>query len=149
MRLIELQSPNGKSLRKVTEPVTNIETQVVPYLRAAFELLQKRKGVGLAATQIGVPYAWFIDILGIPYINPETIQTEGKPSLLVEGCLSLPDKFYNVLRYDAITISFVTLQNEKEKLRFTGFDAQVIQHEIDHLNGVLISDKGDRKYAGE
>lgn len=95
------------------------------------------KGYGLAAIQIGVPlqYAWFqYDGREYELINPHIIFSQGFQTK-TEGCLSIPDKTFDVPR--SVKIEYI---NDGKKKRAKGKLAQIIQHEIDHMNGILISD---------
>jgi peptide deformylase len=128
--------------------VTDIETQVKPYLDEAIHILKREDGVGLAAPQIGIPYAWYVDKLSVPYINPQIIESSDETSVF-EGCLSVPERWYSTQRYGKITLRFTNLDGNEEILRFSGLSAWVAQHECDHLSGVLVCDHGERVYKGE
>jgi peptide deformylase len=96
------------------------------------------KAVGLAAPQIGVNWRIFL-ALGEIYINPRIVGTHGRVTIRREGCYSLePRRFdYMAPRFRSITISWIDLKGEKHTKRFHRYDAQVIQHEMEHLDGVL------------
>ena len=108
---------------------------------------KKHKGVGLAAPQIGRNLNLAIinlqefDLPAFPIINPQVTSKSFKKTFLEEGCLSIPRKFGLVKRPEKITVKFFDLNGKMLKLKLDGFVAKVFQHEIDHLNGVLISDK--------
>lgn len=95
--------------------------------------------VGMAANMIGVNkriIAFSVGPMNIPLINPVIVKRAG-PYEAEEGCLSL-DGVRKATRYQSITVEFLGRNFEKQKQTFTGFPAQIIQHEIDHCNGVLI-----------
>lgn len=150
MGLVTLNSPKGKTLRKPCEPVTDVETQVKPYLDEALHILRREQGVGLAAPQMGVPYRWYIDLAGVVHINPEIVHTDELQEM-VEGCLSLPGQYYRTNRYRVVTLRFTNLDGEEFTADMEDMNAYIAQHEVDHLNGVLLRDKPEatRFYAGD
>lgn len=111
--------------------------------------LDKKKGVGLAAPQVSVKKRLFIT--KIPndefrvFINPEIIQTSQDVERAEEGCLSIPGVWGNVVRPVSVTIQAHNLDGKIFKINAGGVLARVIQHEFDHLNGVLFIDKLDEK----
>lgn len=104
--------------------------------RQVFMLMKQAGGIGLAGPQIGIPQRFFVTGNGFVFCNP-TIVPHGNKVEVVESCLSLPGQSFKVLRYDKVFIEsdFVTIQ-------FEGFWAFVVQHEYDHLDGILIDVKG-------
>jgi peptide deformylase len=106
-----------------------------------FALMRKQKGIGLAAPQVGISKRFFIIEMeeGEPYvfINPEIIQTSATQAIGEEGCLSLPGLFTEVARYTEITVQAENQQRKLFRLKAKGLLAVCIQHEYDHLNGVL------------
>ena len=95
---------------------------------------------GLAAVQIGYYKRAIVVKIGdqyIPFINPIIIKRSGKPYRAIEGCLSLAGT-RDVKRYQSITVSFYDRNGKIKTQTYTGYVAQVIQHECDHLDGVLI-----------
>lgn len=150
MGLVTLNSPNGKILRKVCEPVTDVDTQVKPYLDEALHILRREAGVGLAAPQMGLLYRWYIDLAGVVHINPEIVDAS-EPQEMVEGCLSLPERYYKTNRFRVVTLKFTDLDGEEFTAEMEDMNAYIAQHELDHLNGVLLHDKpeAERFYAGD
>jgi peptide deformylase len=104
--------------------------------------MYSRKGIGLAAPQVGTLCRVIIADIGeglISMINPEILTGFGE-DYLEEGCLSLPETTVNVKRQQSVFVRFID-KNEKEKeSELDGLTARVVQHEIDHLNGMLIID---------
>jgi len=104
-------------------------------------------GIGLAAPQIGKNLNLAIinleayNLPAFPIINPKIVSHSFKKTEMEEGCLSIPGKFGVVKRPEKITVKFYTPEGKKVKLEVDGLAAKVFQHEIDHLNGVLILDK--------
>lgn len=148
MGLVTLHGPKGKSLRNKTEPVTDIETQVLPYTAEAIRILTREQGVGLAAPQMGVPYAWYLDVSGAFRINPFILAAE-EPQEMVEGCLSLPQKWYRKTRFKKVTLQFTDTSGEIQNEELEDIMAFIAQHETEHLSGIILADSGERVYAGE
>jgi peptide deformylase len=148
MGLVKLNGPNGKSLRNQTVHVTDIETQVLPYTEEALHILKREQGVGLAAPQIGVPYAWYVDLSGNFRINPLILESE-EPQEMVEGCLSLPDKWYRKTRFKNVVLGYTDISGVECQEELKDLLAYIAQHETEHLSGQILSDTGQRVYAGE
>ena len=111
------------------------------------EAMEKYKGIGISAIQIGIP--WRIFLAGRPselFINPRIIEKSSIMKQDWEGCLSCPDLKVRVKRSHSVVMEYDTFNESGEyitvKRKFKGFDARVVQHEFDHLNGILITDKG-------
>ena len=106
-------------------------------------------GVGLAATQIGLKESFFVAQTpnGKFYaiFNPRITKTE-EPILLEEGCLSVPDRYGEIERYDKVTLEGQDQNGKPIKVKAWGLLAQVFQHETDHLHGALYIDKAKRHY---
>ena len=148
MGLVTLNSPKGKLLRKPCETVDDVATQVVPFLEEAMSIVERVDGIGLAAPQMGVMRRWYLDKLGKVYINPEITESSDVMSI-TEGCLSLPDRWYLSERASKITLKFTSIDGEEETLDFSDTSAYMAQHEIDHLNGILVSDHAERLYKDD
>ena len=117
--------------------------------------VKRFKGIGLAAPQIGKNLNLAIialdiyDIPAFPIINPKIISRSFKKIELEEGCLSLPGKFAMVKRPHKIKVKFFDRMGKAHKIKLDGMLAKVFQHEIDHLKGILINDKWDKKTVHE
>jgi peptide deformylase len=103
--------------------------------------MKAEKGLGLAANQIGVMLRVFVMYDGTVMVNPRITEFKGFRQHMREGCLSLPGKSYSVERFTEVNVSYQDIEGTNHTEHCTGIDAQLIQHEIDHLNGELISDK--------
>lgn len=102
------------------------------------------KGVGIAAPQIGVGYRLAIIQTKdgpFPIVNPTIINHGKKSNIEEEGCLSIPGVFGTVRRWDELTLEFLDRQGQIQSLQASGFMARVLQHEVDHLDGILFIDK--------
>ena len=90
---------------------------------------------GMAAPQIGYPYRMFV-AKGMLFVNPKAFTLMGQTYETTEGCFSIPGKVHRVKRYEKVQIDI-----DSQLVNFSGYMAQVIQHEYDHIMGVLISDR--------
>ena len=141
-----------QSLREKSKTVKKIDKKIRELIKDMWETLEAQKdpeGVGLAAPQVGKNIRLFIlkfEGEKRTIINPKVIARakektkykKGKRPL--EGCLSLPHYYSPIDRPKWITIEYTNEKGERKKEKFTGFLAQIIQHEMDHLNGVLFVD---------
>ncbi len=135
--------PN-KILKEKTEEVKEINKEVKELVKIMKQIMQENNGVGLAANQIGKNLAIFVaeDKNKIhTFINPKIVKFIGKEEIVEEGCLSLPKIWGYLKRYPEVIIEYQNLFGKKKKMRAKGLLAQIIQHEIDHLNGELFIDK--------
>ena len=137
-----------KHLRAVSKPVARIDADIKTLVADMFETMYDAPGVGLAAVQIGVPKRVVtIDATRgeeekkpIALINPEILWTSEEKSIIEEGCLSIPEFIDEVERPQRIKARFTNLKGETVEVEAEGLFARVLQHEIDHLNGVLFID---------
>jgi peptide deformylase len=131
-------------LRQPTHPVAEFNESLSNLIQDMFDTMKEKKGVGLAAPQIGI----LRKIIVVSYkkrqfalLNPEIVKSSGnEPG--EEGCLSIPKVHVMVTRATYIEVIATTVRGKSIKLKERGFVARIIQHEIDHLNGTLIIDKG-------
>jgi peptide deformylase len=127
-------------LRKKAQFVENIDGRVKDVADRMAEVMYAHRGVGLAAPQIGILSRIFIVDIGEGcrvLINPEIAGGEGE-SVMEEGCLSLPGIEVPVHRREKVFIRGWSLKGNEENLELFGLTGRVYQHEIDHLNGILI-----------
>ncbi len=153
-----LQSGDPK-LREISKPVAKIDAkilEIIKDLRDTLKLQKDPEGVGLAAPQIGKNLRIFVAIykdLDRVVINPEIIETKLEKTKTVnkdpkkakqeilEGCLSLPNYYGPLKRIGSIKIKYLNELGKEVQEEFKNFDAQIILHEIDHLNGILFLDR--------
>ena len=134
-------------LRKQCGDVEDIFS-VFPLVEDMFDTMYEEDGIGLAANQIGEDLNLFvIDISHTDeaekpriFINSKIIDKKGE-CLSVEGCLSIPGIQVELKRSEFITLQYYSLEGEQKKREFNGLLARAIQHEMDHLNGILIVDR--------
>jgi len=116
------------------------------------ETMSEKDGIGLAANQIGILKRIVViaDKEGpLILINPEIIEKSWLKNIMEEGCLSVPGVFGTVKRHKKITVAAINSRGETLKLKAEGMLARVIQHEIDHLDGILFIDKVIKYTEGE
>ena len=133
-------------LRDVCHPVERFDRWLSDVLDEMLTLMRTHKGIGLAAPQVGITQRLFVaEIQGQPLClaNPTIVMGSGIDQM-VEGCLSLPGVHTNVRRNWQIEVQGFDAQGRKRKHRVDGLWARVVQHETDHLDGVLICDKAYR-----
>lgn len=125
----------------VVDPLAPEIQELIPKM---VKTMYKEKGVGLAAPQIGLSIRLAIaEADGKVYtlINPEITSLSQEKVLFEEGCLSLPGQYFSIVRSSELTLKYRDERGLPKKLRATGFLAIVIQHEVDHLDGILICDR--------
>lgn len=148
MGLLRVNGPNGKRLRSLSSEVTDPSIEVEPYVEEAYRVMSRESGIGIAAPQIAVFYRWYVTpTMGI-VINPTITNKENSVSI-IEGCVSIPGKWFETTRYKNITLEYYDIEMNHNVKEYEDYESFVVQHEVDHLDGILISDHGERKYSGE
>lgn len=135
---------DNQTLRQKSLPVKKIDAEVRSFISQMQDIMKKNDGIGLAAIQIGNPLRVVVCEVNdkiYSLINPEITKLSSKTSVLEEGCLSLPNFYGEVERSEKIIVKATNLEGKKIKLKAFGLLARVLQHEIDHLDGVLFIDK--------
>ncbi|NLY47153.1 MAG: peptide deformylase [Tissierella sp.] len=143
MALRNIRLEGDPILRKKSRPVEEMTDRIKVLLDDMVETMDHADGVGLAAPQVGVLRRIVIIDIGegpIKMINPEFIETEGS-YIDIEGCLSIPNKAGTVERPERVKIKYLDEHWEENILEGTGLLAKAICHEIDHLDGILYTDK--------
>jgi peptide deformylase len=146
-----------KRLRLESEPVAKIDAAVRKLVEDMFDTMYEAPGIGLAAIQIGEPRRIVTMDLAKKdepkqpqvFINPELIGTSGDKNIHEEGCLSIPEYYEEVARPAAVKVRYLDLEGKQREIDADGLLATCIQHEIDHLNGVLILERGSRDQRKE
>ncbi|QEE42454.1 MULTISPECIES: peptide deformylase [unclassified Methylobacterium] len=135
-------------LRRVSDPVGPITPEIRTLVADMFETMYDAPGVGLAAIQVGVAKRVVtIDTSkeeGVRdarvFIDPEIVWASEEKRVYDEGCLSIPEYYAEVERPDRVRVKFRDIEGEVQEIEADGLLATCIQHEIDHLNGVLFID---------
>ena len=137
-----------KQLRSVSKPVVKISDDIRTLVADMFETMYEAPGIGLAAIQVGVQARVIVMDLSKReaeaeprvFINPEITWSSEEQSLYEEGCLSIPDVHEDVERPARVKIRYLDLEGKPHEEDAEGLFSTCIQHEVDHLNGVLFID---------
>ena len=135
-------------LRKKCEPLEKVDSDTKKLMDDMLETMYAAPGIGLAAVQVGIlKRLVVIDISKgeekkkpLFLINPQIIHKSEKTSVYEEGCLSLPGQFAEIERPAKCTIKYIDYNGKEKDLKADGLLATCIQHEVDHLNGILFID---------
>ncbi|GAA3368613.1 peptide deformylase [Streptomyces sannanensis] len=136
-------------LHSLCEPVTDFGPSLARLVDDMFATMYAANGVGLAANQVGVPLRVFVydcpddeDIRHLGHVvNPRLVEADGVVVRGPEGCLSLPGLEAGTERYDHAVVEGVTVDGEPVRVAGTGFFARCLQHECDHLDGTVYTDR--------
>lgn len=128
------------ALHQPAEKITDIDGQLWQLVVRMRATLIAQQGAGLAAPQVGRPLALVVTAAGDVVINPH-VEPHGRLIAGPEGCLSLPGRVYEVERAKRCVLTGFNLAGEEVAVGLNGFHARLWQHELDHLNGVLISEQ--------
>ena len=151
--IVEVPDPR---LREISKPVEAVDAEVRALVADMFETMYEAPGIGLAAIQVGVPLRILVIDLQEPanpedpeskpvrdprvFINPEIVEHSDHDVPYLEGCLSVPDQYAEVDRPDRIRARWLDLDGKPRDEEIAGLLATCLQHEMDHLNGVLFID---------
>ncbi len=148
MALLPIITAPDPRLKRIAKPVARVDDELRQLMDDMLETMYRAPGIGLAAPQVGVLKRLVVLDLSKegedrrPYVlaNPELTWVSGEDAAYEEGCLSLPDHYAEVVRPSSIELSYLDRDNERRKLSAEGLLATCIQHELDHLDGVLFVD---------
>ncbi|TMI83048.1 MAG: peptide deformylase [Bacillati bacterium ANGP1] len=143
MEIITVDSPKAGLLRRRSQPVRVVTPDVRALMDQMFEMLQVAHGLGLAAPQIGVGRRVFVAKIAdrqIALADPEILHQEGEV-VATEACLSIPGLLGDVPRAQRVTVRGRNRRNRFVTIEAAGLLARVLQHEIDHLNGILFTER--------
>jgi len=148
--MLEILTIGEETLRKPAQPVDSFGSELKLLADAMIDTMHEDGGIGLAAPQIGVPKRLFVVHLQDEdprvFVNPEIIETSQETCVQEEGCLSIPGVYADVHRPEGITLQARDVAGKVFTLTASGMLARVIQHEYDHLRGVLFIDRlGDEQ----
>lgn len=152
MAIRSLRFKGDEILSKKAKEVDNIDDKVKELANDMLDTMYKNDGIGLAACQVGMLKAIIVyDVeyideknpkkVPVVMINPKITSMSKSTVLVEEGCLSFPNVFENVHRYEKITVEYIDLNGKKHTKHAKGMEAIVIQHETDHLNGIVFLDR--------
>ncbi len=144
MSLMQIRKIGDPVLRTKTNKIDEVTKKTNDLIDNMFETMYAEDGVGLAAPQVGIlKRIAVVDIREgnkIVLINPEIIEEEGK-TIREEGCLSIPGETGDVIRSEKIKVRSLDREGNEIEFKAEGLEARAIQHEIDHLDGILFIDK--------
>jgi peptide deformylase len=140
--LLQLHLLGSPVLRQHSDVVPSVDDNVRRLIADMFETMDAAKGIGLAANQVGV--ARRVAVVDVDddrfvLVNPRIVETEGRASA-EEGCLSIPDIYADVTRPDRVVVEALDAEGQAYRKEAVGLKARAIQHEIDHLDGILFLD---------
>ena len=156
MAILRIYETPDAVLRQISTPVEKVDEELRVLIADMFETMYEAPGIGLAAVQVGVPKRLLVMDLQEPenpddpespvvkeprvFINPEILSHSDHEVPYLEGCLSVPDQYAEVLRPDQIRARWLDEHGEKHEEDLDGLLAICLQHEMDHLEGVLFID---------
>ena len=151
--IIKLPDP---LLKKTSQPVERVDDELRGLVDDMLATMYDAPGIGLAAVQIGIPRRLLVvDIAKddqpkspMAFINPEIVWSSDDLSEYEEGCLSIPEVFDNIQRPAEVRVSYLDRFGKQHEEVYDGLMATVLQHEIDHLNGILFIDYLSRLKRG-
>lgn len=144
MAIRSIRQEGDEILKKKSKEITDVDDRIRELLDDMVETMHKYDGVGLAAVQVGILKRAIVIDIGdehgiIKLINPVIIKSKGKQRV-EEGCLSFPNKFVKVERPNEVVVEGLDEYGEKITIKGKELLAQALLHEIDHLNGVVLTD---------
>lgn len=132
-------------LSEKAHEVTEFDHSLEQLIQGMHEVMLRNNGIGLAASQVGIPRRLFIVGIGDEplrvFINPHIIARSQETTEFEEGCLSFPGLYFNVVRPLAVDIEAIDMHGKPLRISADGLLARVIQHEYDHLDGILFIDR--------
>ena len=148
MALLPIVTAPDPRLKTRSAPVETVDDEVRRLMDDMLETMYAAPGIGLSAIQVNIPRRIVvIDVARegetaqpIFMVNPEIVQMSDDGAVYDEGCLSLPDHFAEIERPESVRVSFVDREGKSRSLEADGLLSRCIQHELDHLDGVLFTD---------
>ena len=148
MAIKEIITVPNPLLKTVSKSVDTIDNEILDILDDMLETMYAAPGIGLAAIQIGIPKRLLVIDIGRDienrdphfFINPEILNPAEEISSFEEGCLSVPGVWEEIERPNECNVRFLDVNGNEKNVRYSGMMATVIQHEMDHLNGIVFVD---------
>ena len=145
MSVQQIRTYGDPVLRSATKEITEIDGRLVALVETMIETMYAAPGVGLAANQIGIQKRLFVYDIGegpIAVVNPRIVESDGEWTY-EEGCLSVPGLSWEITRPDAVHLVGIDLDGNEISVETDEFEARVFQHELDHLEGILLIERLD------
>lgn len=150
MSLLPITLYGDKILRRKTAKITTVDNKTIELIRNMFHTMRNANGIGLAANQVNVDKQIFVvdiskvegyeDAKPLTLINPKIINRSDRKNKMEEGCLSIPDIRAEIERPAEITITYQDTELKEHTIKADDILARVMQHEFDHLQGILFID---------
>lgn len=151
LTILDIRKAGDKVLKEQAAPVAKIDRRIKKLLDDMAQTMYEASGVGLAAPQVGASLRVVVIDAGeglLELVNPVVVAGEGCEAG-TEGCLSIPGVYGEVERYAKVTVEGLNREGRKVTVNGTGLLARALQHEIDHLDGVLFIEKATTMYKGQ
>lgn len=151
MAVLPILKVGNPILKKQSNPISKIDKNIKKLIQDMFDTMAEAEGVGLAAPQVGENVRLIVLNMGdgpFEIINPVIVDEVGE-QVGVEGCLSVPGFYGDVTRFLQVTVGGINSKGKKVKVTGEGLLARALQHEIDHLDGVLYLDRAEALYKQE
>lgn len=160
MTIREIITIPDPRLKIKAKKITNFDKDLHLLIDDMIETMREAPGVGLAAPQIGISQQLFVAEYGDDedpeiepklyiFINPEIKKSSEDTEMGLEGCLSVPEFLGDVERHASVTVKAMNKHGRKFKIKASGWLARILQHEIDHLNGIVFPDIAEKLYSPE
>jgi len=145
--ILNLVTPNDPILHNPVEEFDPSSIDLEDVVASMFATMYHYRGVGLSANQVGLPYRMFV--MGTPdmelvFINPKIRSLSGDLEVAEEGCISHPGLFIKIKRHQEVRLMHSNMQGQSQALTYKGMTARIIQHEMDHLDGVDYQRRANR-----
>ncbi|MGN1012728.1 MAG: peptide deformylase [Clostridia bacterium] len=151
MAIREIRKDGDDILEKKCREVEKVDQKIIELGQDMLDTMYKNDGIGLAASQVGILKRVIVyDVRYIQedgkkeghiLINPKITSRSKSMIEVEEGCLSFPDIYENVLRHEKVTVEYTDIEGKKRKINAKDIEAVVLQHEIDHLDGIVFLDR--------
>lgn len=149
--VLEITKLGEDILRQKAQPVAEVNDEIRQLVNDMFDTMIEAEGVGLAGPQVNKNLRLFVliadDDVRRVFINPQIIKTSNEVCDYDEGCLSIPQVYETISRPEKVTVQALNENGKPFTLEADGFLARIIQHEYDHLDGILYIDRGDKEFA--
>ncbi len=151
MAIREIRKDGDDILTKKCREVEKVDEKIIELGQDMLDTMYKNDGIGLAASQVGIlkrVIVYDVSYIGEDgkkeghiLINPKITSRSKSMIEVEEGCLSFPDIYDNVLRHEKVTVEYIDIDGKKKKINARDIEAVVLQHEIDHLDGIVFLDR--------
>ncbi len=151
MAIREIRKEGDEILSKKCREVENVDERIIELGNDMLETMYKNDGIGLAANQVGILKK--VIVYDVSYveedgkkeghilINPKITSRSKSMIEVEEGCLSFPEIYKNIKRHEKVTVEYIDINGKRKKINAKDIEAVVLQHEIDHLDGIVFLDR--------